>query len=128
MPAIAPLVLSNGTANVTYSVSTTKGVGHDVAFKSLAVSPAAVQPVITVKAAATDVRRTFREKLTFPCIGVDAMGRQNKVGVVEVDISLRADLVATEAEINVALATARASLDSTNSVLGNCWYKGEALY
>lgn len=128
MPSIAPLVLSNGTANVTYAVSTSRGQGHDVAFKSLAVSPAVVQPVITVKASATDVRRTFREKLTFPCIGVDALGRQNKVGIVEVDISLRADLVATEAEVKVALATALASLDSTNPVLGNCWYKGEALY
>ena len=128
MPAIAPLVLNNGTADVTYAVSMTKGTGHDVAFKSLAVSPAAVQPVITVKASATDMRRTFREKLTFPCSGTDAMGRQVKVGVVEVDISLRADLVATDAEVKVALATAAASLASTNPVLGNCWYKGEALY
>lgn len=128
MPAIVPLVLNNGTADKTYAVSYAKGEGYDVAFRDLAVTTPACQPVITVKGTSTDTRRNHREKLTFPCVGVDSNGRQTRVGIVEVDIQLRADLVATEAEVKAALATALNSLAVNQAVLGNWWYKGEALY
>lgn len=128
MPAIVPLVLNNGTADKSYSVSFAKGEGFDYAFRDLTVTAPACQPVITVKGTSTDTRRNHREKLTFPCVGVDSNGRQVKVGMVEVDIQLRADLIATEAEVKVALATALNSLSATQAVLGNWWYKGEALY
>lgn len=128
MPTIAPLVLNNGTAAKTYSVSFAKGEGYDVAFRDLSVTVPSCQPSVTVKATTTDVRRTHREKVTFPVAGVDSLGRTTKVGVVEVDIQLRADLVATESEVKAALATALNSLASDQAVLGNWWYKGEALY
>lgn len=128
MPSIANVVLNNGTAARTYSVSMSKGSSHDAAFRDLTVSPANCQPTITMSYNMTDTRRTVREKVSHPVVGVDSSTRTVKVGLVEVDIQLRADLVATEAEIAAALNVAMNSLLSTHPVLGPVWYKGETLY
>lgn len=128
MPNLANLSLNNGTAARTYSVSMSRGTNHDAAFRDLTVTPANCQPAVTVAYTMTDTRRTVREKVSHPVIGVDASSRSVKVGLVEVDIQLRADLVATEAEIAAALNVAMNSLLPTNPVLGPVWYKGETLY
>lgn len=128
MPQVANLVLNNGIAARTYSVSMSRGSNHDAAFRDLTVTPANCQPVVTVSYSMSDTRRVVREKVSHPVIGVDATSRSVKVGIVEVDIQLRADLVATEAEIAAALNVAMNSLASTNAVLGPVWYKGETLY
>lgn len=128
MPQIANIILNNGTADRTFSVSQSKGSAHDAAFRDLTVTPAACQPIITVSYGISDVRRTVREKISIPVLGVDASGRSVQVDVVEVDIQLRAGLKATEAEVSGALKLGASSLVSTNSVLGPVWYKGETLY
>lgn len=128
MPQIANIVLNNGTADRTFSVSQSKGSAHDAAFRDLTVTPAACQPVLTISYNISEVRRSVREKISVPILGVDASGRSVQVDMVEVDIQLRAGLKATEAEVSAALKMAAASLVSTNTVLGPVWYKGETLY
>lgn len=130
MPQIANVTLNNGTADVAYSVSMTKGANHQGAWRNIAVSPAICQPQLSISYALGDSRRTARMKVTNPVIGQDATGRANKVGLVEVDVQLRADLLATDAEIAAALRTAAKALtnDAANTVIAPVFYKGEALY
>lgn len=128
MPQVNALVLNNGTADKTYSPSATKGVNHDQGFRDLTVAVAQCQPQITFAVTMTDTRRTVREKVTRPIIGTGVDGRSSKVGVVEVDIQLRADLAATEAEIKEVLVTAMNSLAPTNVNISPVWYKGESFW
>lgn len=130
MPQIANVTLNNGTADVAYSVSLTKGTSHQGAWRNIAVSPAICQPQLSVSYALGDSRRSARMKVTNPVLGQDATGRANKVGLVEVDIQLRADLIATDAEIAAVLRTAAKALtnDAGNTVIAPVFYKGEALY
>lgn len=128
MPQVNALVLNNGTADKTYSPSATKGVNHDQGFRDLSVPVAQCQPVITFAVTVSDTRRSVREKVTRPIIGTGVDGRSAKVGIVEVDIQLRADLVATEAEIKEALVTAMNSLSPTNANVAPVWFKGESFW
>lgn len=130
MPQIANVTLNNGVADITYSVSMTKGDNHQGAWRNIAISPAVCQPQLSISYSLSDSRRTARMKVTNPVNGLDATGRATKVGLVEVDIQLRADLLATEAEIAAVLRTAAKALtnDAGNTVIAPVFYKGEALY
>lgn len=130
MPQIANVTLNNGTADVAYSVSMTKGASHQGAWRNIAVSPAICQPQLSISYALGDSRRTARLKVSNPINGVDTTGRATKVGLVEVDVQLRADLNATDAEIAAVLRLAAKALtnDAGNTVIAPVFYKGEALY
>ena len=130
MPQIANVVLNNGTADKTFSVSLTKGQSHNASWRDVTVSPAICQPQMSVSYGITDTRRNVRLKVSNPVLGVDTTGRSTKVGLVEVDIQLRADLNATEAEIAAVLRTAANAITNSagNTVIAPVFYKGEALY
>lgn len=128
MPQVAIITLNNGTADKVFTPAATKGASHDQGFRDLSVSPAVCQPQITLSTAISETRYSVREKITRPLVGVDSVSRKTKIGVVEVDISLRADLGATETEISEALHLAMESLKPTAPVTGAVFYKGESLW
>lgn len=128
MPQVAVITLNNGVADKVFTPAATKGASHDQGFRDLTVSPAICQPQITIATTITDTRFSVREKITRPLVGTDASARKIRVGTVEVDISLRADLAATETEISEALHLAMESLKPTAPVTGAVFYKGESLW